>query len=256
MTANLSYASYQQQLAHGISPSGVARYVAQTAPTVRFGLTAAGWRAQPYAGIAIITPPFIDDPVNHAAYVALADIQQQFILDLGLDIIGLLPVSSLHLTVTGLVSGDSYLPFAEPAARAALFAQVRMAFANTAGIPAPALRFKGLCPFGPVIAAVLDFVHEGDYLNLLRLRDAIYQHTGELPKPAPFTAHVTLLHKTFTGDAEKVRATEAIHRVNADIPWQALPPFNLHRAEVRFFPDMTRFTREADWPVYRFAPGQ
>lgn len=254
MTGHLSYDEYQQNVAHCVSPGGITVDVAKTTPAARFERTDSGWQAAPYRGLTIITPPFIDDPDNRVLYVNLADVQQQLVQDLGLDIVGLVPVSSFHITVTGLVSGDAYPPFEDASAREELFAQVRKAFANTAGLPAPVLRVVGLAAFGPMISAVLDFSHEADYRNVLRLRDAIYESTGSLRKASPYTAHVTLLYKTFAEDADKVRVSGVLQRHNTAIEWPRLPLFAMRRVELRSFPDMTHYVRDSDWPVYRFAP--
>ncbi len=252
MNPDLSYEQYQGQLAELVGPAGIAVDAARSSPSEKFAWCEGWWRAEPFHGVTIITPPFVDDPVNHPLYVALADFQQALVLRLGVADIGLLPVSSLHLTVADLLYAKAYDPYRLDSGRAAeLRAQIAGVFDSVGPMPVPRWRVRGLSAFGAGVTAVLDCPAAADYHNVIRLRAAIY----DLPvvsHPGPFTAHISFFYLQHTDPASGQRLAAVLNAMNRAVDWGALPAFQMRRAEMRAFRDMMAYTRGPDWPVYEF----
>lgn len=251
LNPDLSYEVYEARIAGLVSPGGIAADAADSSPSRKFVRHDSGWQPEPFHGVTVITPPCADDTVNHGLYVALADLQQAVIQRFGLADIGLLPVSSLHMTVADLLYAADYRPYRQDADRASdLHQQIAGVFESVGRMPVQAWRVRGLSAFGAGVTAVLDCAPD-DYQRLMRLRAAIYDLPG-VAHPGTFTAHISFFYRQYTDPAVGARLAGILTALNHQVDWQALPAFQVYRAELRAFADMAAYSRQPGWPVYVF----
>ena len=255
MSHDRTYDAYSQAVKRAVSPEAIAEDAARSQPSNKFTQHGDHWQPAAFPGFTIITPPFVDDVVNHALYVQLADIQQALLQQLGTASIGLLPVSSLHLTLADLVSQAAYAPYRDhPARQEHLRQALARIFAAHVASKSPQLAIQGLSAYGTAVTVVLQFVSQTDYAEVTRLREAIYTQLPDVAWSAPFTAHISLFYKQFADDAGRSILAHTLQTMNHTTDWSAFPAFTMHRVDVRYFDDMTAYTGERTWPVFRF-PG-
>ena len=219
-----------------------------------------GWQAVSFPGYTVITPPGTEDSKNADLYTRLEQYQYQSIDCLGSDLLIPVPPSSFHLTLADVIWDSAYRHASQdPTFDQVLRRQVAESFQQCdpflSGEP---IRFQvvGLMVMARALAAALAATDEMGYYKILNMRRSIYQNSGlmgiGIEQQYYFTPHITL---GYFGDLSAVdrgqlsQQFEALNQI-----WVGAEPqeFWVYEAQLRQFPDMTLYTRAADWPVLRF----
>ncbi len=217
--------------------------------------------AVPFPGYSVVTPPHPEDKPNEAIYQALGQLQTQLDQMLPQGVLGLVPASSLHLTVADLIWDDAYRlatesPSFDDKLRQAIAYSFKTYSSKSQAPAAPcAWQILGLMIMPRAIGVSLAPKTEGAYQKVLDLRRAVYQNRQVIAlgieQQYHLTAHITLGY--FTSQIDTAERSELQRSVTAlNESWQAdskTQLFQVHRVELRKFEDMSAFDREADWPT-------
>jgi len=225
----------------------------------KFTISASGQPSPtPFPGYTIITPTYADDPQNRAAYDLLHQIQGELVAQLPENFLLPLPVSSFHLTIADLIWNGAYSDAAlNPTYGATLqqcLARIFTAVQPQVVGPMPvAWKVQGLLAMPRAIGLCLVPVDEASYRRTARVRRAIYQDAEAMrlgiEQQYHFTAHVTLGYfGKLPAELDRVAVADLLRQTNRHFEEQNVV-LSLDRAELRYFDDMTAFTREPDWAV-------
>lgn len=237
--------AYEQQLAN-----------AQGSPKFEQG------QPVPFPGFSLVTPIAAEDPANQDFYAHLATVQHEVVGILGDKFIPV-PDSSLHLTVADLIWDGPYqeLRRQNPDFEQKLCTCVQHAFADcqTQKIPYTTCHWQilGIFILPRSLGVVLAPQRESDYDPLMIARRVIYQNSAliglGIEQQYRYTAHITLGY--FDAAIEQLddpkTLSEKLCQINDH--WVASEPqiLNIHRIELRYFSDMTCFTRQPHYPVLK-----
>jgi hypothetical protein len=256
-----NYQIYLNRILRNTLPDTYKAQVQHIQSSPKFQRAANGsWQATDFPGYTVITPPGEDDAKNLALYQHLAKYQTQVTEKLGLD--AFIPVSSasFHLTLGDVIWDSAYTHASQdPTFDDKLHQQISQSFQQCSpfslGQP---IRFQaiGLMVMTRSLAVALAATDEVGYHNILNLRRSIYQNSGlmeiGIEQQYYFTPHVTL---GYFGDLAAVNRDQLAQQLDElNQPWigSNQQEFWVHQAELRKFSNMTTYTREADWPVFRF----
>lgn len=213
-----------------------------------------GRQAVPFPGYTVLTPPAEEDSLNSDFYQNL-ELRQQQLLQLD-DLIVPVPPASFHLTLADLI-WDSAYHYAKENSEfevqlhncvAEIFQQYRQSILQTS----IEWQMLGLFVMPRAIGVCLIPKNESSYEQILKFRRTIYQSSGltalGIEQHYHFTAHITLGYfGNLSPSLDRDRLSAIFFEVNQQ--WSDSPEFQVHRAELRKFDDMTRYYREPDWPV-------
>lgn len=216
------------------------------------------WRPLFYPGYTLITPTFQSETVNIGTYCALGDIQQILLQKLNPLKVIPAPISAFHATVARLISGTDYENRMKNGGDNEFLNEIATALSDIPVLKPVRMTVRGLSvSYNGVIMALISPETEDDYHRLMNVRNYIYQNKllqslGVEPKRL-FLGHVTLAYveEIFGWDDQK-DLMEILTALNARF-FEAPLPFVISRAEVRQFDNYLNFTREKNWPTYRFA---
>ena len=222
-----------------------------------------GLEAIPFPGYTIITPPGNQDDIeNQALFARLTDFQTQLVQRLGAEIFAPVPASSFHVTLADLIWDDAYRHacFQDADFDQQLRSRMGEIFQECAPISeGKPIRFQalGLMVMTRAIAICLAPTDEFSYERILKFRRALYQNSKliglGIEQQYYFTPHVTLGYFGKVPAAEQRPETAEIF-IELNQTWLDSDPlmFDVTRAELRKFEDMTRYEREADWATFQF----
>ena len=235
--------AYEQQLAN-----------AQGSPKFEQG------KPVPFPGFSLVTPIAAEDSINQAFYGHLATVQQQIAEILGNSLVTV-PTSSLHLTVADLIWDGPYqeLRRQNPDFEQKLCACVQHTFADC---QLQEIQYKncqwqilGILILPRSLGLVLAPQRESDYDPLMMVRRVTYQNSTliglGIEQQYRYTAHITLgyFDAAIEQLADPKTMSERLCKINDH--WLAMEPqiLNIHSIELRYFSDMTCFTRQSHYPV-------
>jgi len=220
-----------------------------------------GRQAVPFPGYTVSTPT-AEESENTAFYTNLNLCQEQLLqLPLDFGLIVPVPPASFHFTLADLIWDSAYhyanenSKFEEQLryAIAEIFQQYRSISTQTNPIR---WQMLGLIVMPRAIGVCLVPKDEGSYEQILKFRRTIYQNPSltalGIEQHYHFTAHITL---GYFGDISPNLDRDHFSTIVSELNEQWLdrsPELQIHRAELRKFDDMTRYYREADWPVVDF----
>lgn len=216
----------------------------------------------PFPGYSIISPPMQDDSENQGFYAELGAYQQQILTVLGDQLFIPVPKESFHLTLADLIWDSTYRHASEenPDFDAQLQAQSAQIFQQSKELTENRpLQFQilGLMVMTRAIGVCLSPTNPHSHDRLLKFRSNIYQ-TRELmalgiEQQYYFTPHITLGY--FGEIPPSDQLSQLSDRFDAlNQRWIGKDPqeFQVQRAELRKFDDMTHYYRQPGWPVLEF----
>lgn len=220
------------------------------------------WQPAPFPGYTIVTPPGNEAVENAALYESLKHYQQRLAQTLGADLFVPVPPESFHLTIADLIWDSAYRDASQqkPAFEGQLQNQIATIFRQSQAMSEDKpLRFQalGLMVMPRAIAICLAPADEHSYDRVLKLRRAVFQNADliglGIEQQYYFTPHITL---GYFGSIPSPEALLALgdRFVQLNQQWLEQEPtvFEVKRAELRKFDDMTRYYRHSDWAVFAF----
>ncbi|MGA1622734.1 MAG: DUF1868 domain-containing protein [Synechocystis sp.] len=219
----------------------------------------------PFPGFSLVTPIAAEDTTNQGFYNHLATVQDRVGQILG-DRFITIPASSLHLTVADLIWDGPYqeLRRQNPDFEQKLCACVQHAFADCQlqGVQYKNCQWQilGILILPRSLGVVLAPQQESDYDPLMMVRRVVYQNSTliglGIEQQYRYTAHITLGY--FDGAIEQLADPKTLGEQLSQINdhWLESEPqiLNIHSIELRYFSDMTCFTRQPHYPVLRADP--
>jgi len=216
----------------------------------------------PFPGYSVITPPWVDDAKNEDFYRWLQSHQQQFLQQVEPGVIVPVPADSFHLTLADLIWDSAYHHAQEnPAFETKLREQITHSFKQSEplvqGENQVLWQALGLIVMTRAIGICLVPSDEGSYQRVLQMRRSIYQNSNlmalGIEQQYHLTAHITLGYfGTGSIQSDRDRLSQTLNNLNQQHLEAGAQKLWIHRAELRKFDDMTRYYREADWPVLEF----
>lgn len=220
------------------------------------------YEAVPFPGYTVITPPWEEETGNESTYQRLEQFQTRLVEQLGKDLLIPLPVSSFHLTVADLIWDAAYRHASEnPEFEEKLQVNIAQSFeqcrSTLAEGQAIILQVLGLMVMPRAIGVCLAPREEHAYDRLLKFRRSIYQNPAligiGIEQQYHFTAHITLGYfGQVPEDLDRSRLSQTFNDLNHEWLDGGSQDFQLHRAELRKFDDMTRYYRQPGWAVFDF----
>lgn len=220
-----------------------------------------GRQAVPFPGYTVITPPWEEESKNIDFYKNLKDCQEQLVQQLEPNLLVPVPPSSFHLTLADLIWDDAYRHGSEnPEFDQLLRDRVAKSFEQSQPLVSGGnpIRWQllGLIIMPRAIGVSMVPTDEQSYERIVKLRRAIYQNRDlfglGIEQQYGFTAHITLGYfGEVSPNLDRERLSNTFSEFN--LRWLDQPQeLWVHRAELRKFDDMTRYYREADWPILEF----
>ncbi|MEB3292049.1 MAG: DUF1868 domain-containing protein [Synechococcales bacterium] len=218
------------------------------------------WQPADFPGYTIITPPGSIDKANQSLYQELATYQQTLLTQLGTELFIPVPAESFHLTIADLIWESSYRHAADQSNfEHQLQTGIAQSFQQSAhlhtGQPIP-FRVVGLMVMTRALGVALAATDEGGYNQIVELRRSIYQNSDliaiGIEQQYHFTPHITLGYFGSLVGCDLTQLGEKFDQLNQ--PWleSQHQPFWVKQAELRKFPDMTRYDREEIYPIFEF----
>ena len=215
----------------------------------------------PFPGYSVITPPWAEDAKNEDFYRWLQTYQQQLLQQVEPGVIVPVPAESFHLTLADLIWDNAYHHAREnPAFETKLREQITQSFQHQPleqGEKQVSWQALGLIVMTRALGVSLVPNDEGSYQRILQMRRSIYQNSNlmalGIEQQYHFTAHITLGYfGTGSIHSDRDRLGQTLNHLNQQQLEAGAQKLWVHRAELRKFDDMTRYRREADWPVLEF----
>jgi len=255
----MNYVDYLKHVENVLEEATIREFASQLKTFGKFRESRDGlWEPVPYSGYTLITPTFQADPKNADFYRLLSDIREELFWNILLPGIVWAPSIALHLTIGRLISGDAFTCIMNSREEEFLLALSQL-FSQISSTRPGSLNYevKGLSIFPQgVLAAIVSPVTEDDYKPLQAFRDCLYTdkilNNLGVERKRSFHGHITLFYiedKLFRNERRKL--ADALIDINKRFFSTPLP-FNLTRAEVRKFDDLSEFHRRDHWPVYVF----
>lgn len=255
-----NYQIYLNRILRHTLPETYSAQVQHIQSSPKFHRVDSIWQPTDFPGYTIITPPGQSDSKNAQLYQVIETFQTKISQTLGQDCFIPIPADSFHLTLADVIWADAY----EHARQAENFdhqlqTQVAQSFQQchpfVVGQP---IRFQvvGIMVMTRAISMALAATDEVGYYNILNLRRSLYQNPGliqiGIEQQYYFTPHITL---GYFGDLSEVDRTDLSRQLDAlNQHWlnNDQQEFWVQQAELRKFSDMTRYTREENWPQLKF----
>jgi len=216
----------------------------------------------PFPGYSVITPPWVNDVKNEDFYRWLQTYQQQLLQQVEPGVIVPVPADSFHLTLADLIWDSAYHHAKEnPDFETKLREQITQSFQQSQPLvqgESPVLwQALVLIVMTRAIGVCLVPNDETSYQRVLHMRRSIYQNSNlmglGIEQQYHFTAHITLGYfGTGSIQSNREHLSQALNHLNQQHLEAGTQKLWVHRAELRKFDDMTRYYREADWPVLEF----
>lgn len=237
-----------------------AQYI-QASPKFYKAHSDAAYEPKPFPGYSIITPPWADDTENSDIYRQLQTLQETIDRQLPPDLFVPLPPDSFHMTLADLIWDSAFYHANEnPEFEAQLRDRIAQSFALCQPQMARPLQWQaiGLVLMPRALGIALAPKDEYSYDQVFKLRRSIYQNSDliglGIEQQYHFTGHITLGYfGNAAANPEGLDLSTILDSLNNQ--WLSAAPsavLSVHRAELRKFDDMTRYYREADWPVLTF----
>jgi hypothetical protein len=217
------------------------------------------WSPRSFPGYTVVTPPG-NDPSNGPLYAQVAAQQQKLLESLGTDLFIPIPPDSFHLTIADLIWSDGFIhaTTTDPEFEEKLRSSIATSFEQSSHLKQnQPIRFKvaGLMVMTRALALALVATDEAGYNQMLELRRSIYQSpllmSIGIEQQYHFTPHITLGYFGDLSEVDRSALAQKIDQLNQ--PWlDAEETFWVKQAELRRFPDMTRYERSSDWPSFVF----
>ena len=222
-----------------------------------------GYQPAPFPGYTIITPPWSDETLNQEFYQPLQALQRELTKQFTADQWMALPPSSFHLTLADLIWDGAYRiadedPAFQPKLRESINQSFEMCQSLVSQERVSSWQMVGLILMPRAIGVALLPKDQDSYDRVVHLRRAIYQNSAlmalGIEQQYHFTAHITL---GYFGEAIAQSERDFIGPLLTDLnqTWSqqdALKTFQVQRAELRQFSDMSNYVREPDWPHLSF----
>lgn len=227
----------------------------------KFKPTATGTREPAsFPGYTLTTPPWEDDSENPTFYQNLLDCQKRLIEKLDAGLMVPVPPESFHVTLADLIWDGAYRHASEnPDFDEQLRNQIAQSFAQCKRIGSNPIRWQlmGLMVRTRALGVCLVPRDQQSYEQIVEFRRSVYQNAGlmalGIEQQYHFTAHITL---GYFGDIKPDLDRHKLSILLSDfnLEWVDAEPQELiiQRGELRKFDDMTRYYRQADWPVFEF----
>jgi hypothetical protein len=257
-----NYPAYIRRMMRSTLPDTYESQVRHVQSSPKFERLASGtWSPNPFPGYTVVTPPGQqEDLANGAFYGHLAEYQQQLVQSLGQELFIPVPSESFHLTIADLIWSDGFIhaTTSDPGFEEKLRSSIAASFEQNSHLRLEqpiGLKAVGLMVMTRALAIALVATDETGYNQMLELRRSIYQSpllmSIGIEQQYHFTPHITL---GYFGDLSTVdRSALAVKMDELNQPWVGTEEtFWVKKAELRHFPDMTKYTRSEDWPSFLF----
>lgn len=219
----------------------------------------------PFPGFSLVTPIASDDQPNQEFYGHLGNVQGQVGEIFGNALVPV-PPSSLHLTVADLIWDGPYqaLRRSNPDFEQQLCSCLQHSFADYQDQFGPYAgcqwQVLGLLVLPRSLGVALVPRREADYDLLVKVRRAIFQNPTliglGIEQQYRYTAHVTLgyFKPAIEQREDEKTLSESLCRINDH--WLESEPqiLHIHSVQLRYFSDMTCFTRQPHYPMLNATP--
>lgn len=216
----------------------------------------------PFPGFSLVTPIAAEDLSNKHFYDHLTTVQEQVQGILGQTLVAV-PPGSLHLTVADLIWDGPYQAVRRnnPDFEQQLCTCLQHSFADHqhqhGQYQSCQWQLLGLLVLPRSLGVVLVPQREADYDPLIKLRRTIFQNSTliglGIEQQYRYTAHITLGY--FDSEIEKLAYPIQVSQQLAGMNdrWIGHEPqiLDVHRIELRYFSDMTQFSRQSNYPVLK-----
>ena len=254
-----SYQAYLERLSTMVQLDSYHSTLQYLRKSPKFARTADGVvRAVSFPGYTLISPTNEDDAVNTDAYAAIQAASDALVAQLPEGLLIGLPPASYHMTIADLIWDSGYRDHSlDPAYDQKLRDRLDVLFKDiTPQVIGPTCvtwKVLGFVVMPRAIGVCLIPSDEASYRRTVRVRRSIYQDSAMMglgiDQQYHFTAHVTLGYfGDIPSDLDRAAIAQTLVAVNQQF-MQKTVTLSLDRAELRRFEDMTRYTREAEWPV-------
>lgn len=254
----LTYMDYMKYIEDVFKEETIREMVKNIRPSGSFVMMCGNrWEAVNYAGYTLITPSGGEDTGNENAYGKLLKIKKCLSGYIDFAKCVEAPGRALHMTVARLISGKTYEASWSEDFEGRLLNRFAELFSNCTVTVRPRFEIRGISIFpNGIVAAMVSPVLAGDYQNLQKFRDVIY-NDGPLAelgveRKRKFIGHVTLFYIEKELDAAgQLHLAEGVLSINDQFFGEPVP-FVIRRAEVRRFENFLHFGRQEDWPGFDF----
>ncbi|MBE9202352.1 DUF1868 domain-containing protein [Synechocystis salina LEGE 06099] len=216
----------------------------------------------PFPGFSVVTPIAADDQINQGFYGHLTTVQGQ-VGEILQESLVPVPPASLHLTVADLIWDGPYqaLRRHNPDFEQQLCSCLQHSFADhqhqSGQYTGCHWQVLGLLVLPRSLGVVLVPQREADYEPMIKVRRAIFQNPTliglGIEQQYRYTAHITLgyFDQAIEKLADPIKVSEQLAAVNDR--WIGRDPqiLDIHSIELRYFSDMTQFSRHDHYPVLR-----
>ena len=255
-----TYQAYLNRMMRATLPDAHLMQVSHVQESPKFSRTEGAWVPSSFPGHAVITPPGGTDVANEGVYEFLAQYQSELAAKLGEDLFIPLPKDSFHLTLADLIWDSAYehAVEADPGFDGKLQAGIAGSFGQSSHLqsrePIP-FRLAGLMVMTRALAVSLVATDETGYRKILEMRRSVYQNPDlvsiGIEQQYHFTPHITLGYFGSLKGVDRTALTQTINELNQ--PWLMTDrTFWLKEAQLRKFPNMVTYDREADWATFEF----
>lgn len=252
----MNYVDYLKQVDNVLKEETIKKFARQIKTLGKFQESRDGlWEPVPYSGYTLITPTFLDDHENVGFYRLLSDIREELFWNILFPGVVWAPTITLHLTIGRLISGDIFASRIMNSREEEFLLALSQLFSQISSSSSLKYEVKGLSIFPQgVIAAIVSPVTENDYQRLQAFRDNLYtdkvlKNLG-VERKRSFHGHITLFYiEEELSRKDRRMLADAVTEINKRFFSTPLP-FDLARAEVRKFDDISEFYRLDHWPVY------
>ena len=256
----MDYVDYLKHVENILKEETIREFASQLETLGMFQESCDGlWEPVQYSGYTLITPTFLDDHENVGLYRHLSDIREELFWNILLPGIVWAPTIALHMTIGRLISGDVFASRIMNSREEEFLLALSQLFSQISSSRSCSIKFevKGLSIFPQgVIAAIVSPVTEDDYQRLQAFRDYLYTDkvldTLGVERKRSFHGHITLFYnEEKLSRIDRRKLADAVIDINKRFFSKPLP-FNLTRAEVRKFGNISEFYRRDHWPWYVF----
>lgn len=255
-----TYQAYLNRMVRATLPDAHLMQVSNVQESPKFSRTGEAWVPSSFPGHTVITPPGRADTANEGVYKFLAQYQSELAAKLGEDLFIPIPKDSFHLTLADLIWDSAYehAVKTEPSFDHKLQAGIAGSFQQSSHLrsrtPIP-FRLAGLMVMTRALAVSLVATDETGYRQVLEMRRSIYQNPDlisiGIEQQYHFTPHITLGYFGSLKGVDRAVLTQTIDDLNQ--PWLMTDlTFWLKEAQLRKFPNMVTYDREADWATFEF----
>jgi len=260
VTTDFDYKLYQERQQYAISPENIESQAQAFRCSDKFILDRETWDIIDYKGFAVVS--MVQNNPSNDRLLNFLDSSREFLASkLNLpEAYYFLPRESYHQTIANTLSDKRYLEnIVNKGIEPVYHEFIKETFSSIA-LPLLQQPLKmtmiGVNIFGSCIALLGIFNHMEDYNMISGFRQQFYQSDNlnklDIKWTRPFVGHITLAYLGRNLElAEKKLLADTINELNAFVPNELI--FNIAKAELRKYNDLSCFQRNPEFPVFHFS---